>query len=64
MKELDVLLRRYVDERFDDAPAGDQEAFWLLLECPDPTIYAYVMGTERPPTAGIAALVERIAAAP
>jgi antitoxin CptB len=63
MKELDILLARYMDERFCAAPTGEQEAFRRLLEIPDPLIYGYCLGTERPPE-HFAVLIERITAGP
>ena len=63
MKELDILLSRYMDERFYAAPPQEQEAFRRLLESPDPEIYAYCLGQERPPER-LAVLIERIAARP
>ena len=63
MKELDILLSRYMDERFYAAPPQEQEAFRRLLESPDPEIYAYCFGQERPPER-LAVLIERIAARP
>jgi antitoxin CptB len=62
MKELDVLLCRYLDEQFGSASAADQEAFWRLLDSQDTTLYAYFLGTERPAEAELSALVERITA--
>ena len=44
MKELDVLLARYVDERFPAASAAEQQAFECLLDAQDSVIYAYCMG--------------------
>jgi antitoxin CptB len=61
MKELDVLLARYLDERFCAAPPQEQEAFRRLLEIQDPLIYAYCLGQERPPE-HFAVLIERITA--
>jgi antitoxin CptB len=61
MRELDVLLERYVDERFRLAPSGEQEAFRQLLETQDPLLFAYCFGPEHPP-AEFAALIERITA--
>jgi antitoxin CptB len=63
MKELDILLARYLDERFCTAPAEEQEAFRGLLEIQDPVIYAYCLGQERPPE-HLAVLIERITASP
>lgn len=64
MKELDLLLTRYVEEQFRDAPAAHQEAFLELLEAQDTLIYAYCLGQERPPTALLSSLIERITLTP
>jgi antitoxin CptB len=61
MKELDVLLARYIDEQFDSASSAEQEAFRLLLETQDPVLYAYCLGS-KPPPPQFAALIERITA--
>jgi antitoxin CptB len=61
MKELDILLTRYLDERYGSASAEEREAFRNLLETQDPVIYAYCLGSERPPER-FAALIERITA--
>ena len=61
MKELDVLLARYVDERFCAASSLEQEAFRRLLETQDAVLYDYCLGSERPPPE-FAALIERITA--
>jgi antitoxin CptB len=57
MRELDVLLTRYVDEHYTHASSEDQEAFRTLLESPDPLIHAYCLGSEAPPTQVLAALI-------
>jgi len=62
IKELDVLLTRYVDEQFRDAPAADQEAFRGLLAGEDGAIYAYCFGQRRPPSPELSVLIERITA--
>lgn len=61
MKELDVLLARYVDERFCSASNLEQDAFNELLDTEDTVLYAYCLGSERPPPQ-FAALIERITA--
>lgn len=63
MQELDILLKRYVEERFPSASACEQEAFRRLLETQDTVIYAYCMGQVEPPEE-LAPLVERITAGP
>jgi antitoxin CptB len=63
MKELDLLLTRYMDVRYGAAPAEEQEAFRGLLEAQDPVIFAYCLGSQRPPE-HLADLIERITARP
>jgi antitoxin CptB len=60
MKELDVLLARYVEEHYSEAPPSVQRAFIELLESPDPVIYAYCMGRMQPPTPLLSSVIERI----
>jgi antitoxin CptB len=60
MKELDLLLTRYVEERYRGAPLAHQAAFRELLESQDTVIYAYCLGQERPPTALLSSLIEQI----
>jgi antitoxin CptB len=62
MKELDVLLTRYVDEQYRDATPDHQQAFRQLLDAQDPLIYAYVLGRESPSDAVLSSLIERITA--
>jgi antitoxin CptB len=48
MRELDVVLERYLQDRYPCAPAGEQQAFEQLLERPDPELFGYLLGRERP----------------
>ena len=48
MRELDVLLERYLRERYPSAPAAEQQAFAALLDLPDPELLAYVMRRQLP----------------
>jgi antitoxin CptB len=50
MKELDLLLGRYLEDRFDAAPEAERAAFEALLEAQDPLIYAYCLGLAPVPT--------------
>ena len=61
MKELDVLLARYVNERFCGASNLEQDLFKELLETEDAVLYGYCLGGEKPPPR-LAALIERITA--
>jgi antitoxin CptB len=48
MRELDVVLVRYLEERYPSAPVAEQQAFEALLETPDPQLFAYLTGREAP----------------
>ena len=61
MKELDLLLTRYVNERYCGASLSERGLFKELLETQDSVLYAYCLGSEQPP-ARFAALIERITA--
>ena len=61
MKELDILLARYLDERFCGASNPEQAAFRRLLEIQDTILYRYCVG-EQPPPPEFATLIERITA--
>ena len=60
MKELDLLLLRYVEEQYSEAPSAHQEAFRALLDAPDPVIYAYCLGGERPTSLLLSTVIQRI----
>jgi antitoxin CptB len=62
MRELDVLLTRYVDEEYHTAAPEQQEAFRRLLDLQDPLMYAYFLGRETPLDAALASLIARITA--
>jgi len=64
MRELDVLLTRYVDEQYATASAAHQAAFRDLLDSPDPLIYAWFLGRTLPADPALAALVAIITASP
>jgi succinate dehydrogenase flavin-adding protein (antitoxin of CptAB toxin-antitoxin module) len=48
MRELDDLLLRYLDNRYDAAPDADKEAFQALLALSDPELVGYLLNKERP----------------
>ncbi len=60
MKELDVLLSRYVEDEYPSAPRELQAAFRRLLDSPDPLIHAYFLGRQSPPDTVLSSLIERI----
>jgi antitoxin CptB len=60
MRELDVLLERYLERRYPSAPASEQRAFESLLELQDPQLFAYVTGREQPADPELADVVARL----
>jgi len=60
MKELDLLLERWFELRFEAAGAARQQAFRLLLDEPDPRIVGWLIGGIRPDDPELRALVDDI----
>ena len=64
MKELDVLLERYLGSGFESSDAVEKEAFERLLELQDPQLYALLLGTEAAEDDAIRNVVETIRNSP
>jgi len=62
MRELDALLLAFIDAH--GARLGDAEiaCFEAILELPDPTLHAYLLGRSAPADASTTELIERIRA--
>jgi succinate dehydrogenase flavin-adding protein (antitoxin of CptAB toxin-antitoxin module) len=60
MKELDVLLERYVRSRLSEATSEERQALTSLLELPDPVLWDYLFGHAAAPEPPLAALVAAI----
>ena len=48
MKELDLLLVRYLRDRLTDAPSDERIVFAEFLELPDPDIARYLLAGDVP----------------
>lgn len=48
MRELDVVLERYLQHSYPLARAEEQRAFEALLDLPDPQLFAYLLRREAP----------------
>lgn len=60
MKELDVLLERYVRSHLPDAGAEERRTLTRLLELPDPLLADYLFGhaaVTEPRLAGLVAAI-------
>jgi antitoxin CptB len=60
MKELDLLLVRYLDSHYPSANQEEQGAFRELLEMQDPELFAFVTGRERPATEELCRVVDAL----
>ena len=60
MKELDVLLERWLGRHAATAEAGEMRAFEALLDLQDPQLARYLLAGDPHPDSAIAALIERI----
>ena len=60
MKELDLLLTRWLERQFDDASEGQRALFERLLELPDPQLASYLVAGEAPEAPELAALIQSI----
>jgi antitoxin CptB len=63
MKELDVLLARWLERHWPGADAERRRAFAWLLEQPDPDLADWLIGGARPADPAHAALLDEIARA-
>ena len=43
MKELDLLMQKYLDKHYPAAPEADQQAFQAILQMPDPDLYDLIL---------------------
>jgi succinate dehydrogenase flavin-adding protein (antitoxin of CptAB toxin-antitoxin module) len=59
MKELDELLLRYLERRYEQASDADKEAFQGLLALPDPELVSYLLNKQTP-AAELQRVVEQI----
>ena len=48
MKELDILLLRYLEQCYDQASSRERQAFSQLLDLQDPELMAFLMGRVAP----------------
>jgi antitoxin CptB len=64
MKELDLMLRRYLDQRWSGASADEKAVFEAFLELPDPVIAGYLLGGAESTDPEVQGLVEALRAGP
>ena len=62
MRELDALLLAFVDRSVAGFSDAEIAVFEGILELPDPTLHAYLLGRDEPADAATAEIIERIRA--
>lgn len=60
MRELDVLLNRFIDSRYSDLSTAEMDDFDTLLEQSDIDLYGWLTGRGAPEQRDLAVLVGRI----
>lgn len=64
MVELDVLLLRYLRQRWPEADVGERADFERLLMLEDDLLWRWCLGREVASDPGLAKLLERLLALP
>ena len=57
MKELDIVMSRYLEHHYAEASEEERAGFRTLLEMPDPELYRLLLGQDEPAQADLAGLV-------
>jgi antitoxin CptB len=60
MRELDVLLKGFLEQRFDRLNAQERDSFARLLEYPDAVLLEWLMGRMVPADKDVASIVQDI----
>ena len=60
MKELDILLLRYLRERHPNATSDERSAFAEFLELPDPDLVRYLLAGDVPNDPRLAGLCQEV----
>ena len=60
MRELDLLLTRYLDRGWSAASDSERRIFLQILECEDDTLWRWFMGLAAPEEKDLDELVGRI----
>ena len=60
MRELDELLKMFLERGYNELAAAERETFERLLESPDAVLLEWLMGRMIPADMDVAKLVEKI----
>ena len=58
MKELDVVMNRYLEQHYVSASSTEQGYFKALLDMPDPDLYDLLLGRSTTPDAELARFIQ------
>ncbi len=58
--ELDLVLLRFVDERYPTLPQSEKSGFQELLSLPDATLLDYLAGRDKPADKVLREIVRKI----
>ena len=64
MKELDLVLERWLERHYATASEAERQAFAEFLELPDPELARYLLGGERPEQPAFASIWTQLARIP
>ena len=62
MRELDVLLERWLDICWPGATSADRNRFDRLLDCEDDVLWDWCTGRSRPEDRDLAAILDQVMA--
>ena len=60
MRELDVMLTRYLDRVWPTASPAERDAFVQLVELQDPDLFGYLVGRSTPVEESLLAVINCI----
>jgi antitoxin CptB len=60
MRELDVMLIRYLDRAWETASSAERGVFVELVELQDPDLFGYLVGRDTPVEESQRAVIARI----
>jgi antitoxin CptB len=63
MRELDVLLTRYLERDYYKVPLPQRQAFESLLNMADPDILDYILGRKQPDNRELSLVIARLSVA-
>ena len=64
MRELDLVLLRYLEQTYAEAPVEEQAAFRQVLEMQDPEILDHLTDRADPPGGALGRVVETLRTGP